>query len=159
MPAIRFETLPEDAVTDAQRVALGEPLADAFIDTDRPELAAYVREHARWSVPPLDRVLAFDGPNIVGQVAVYRMGAGVMGLGAGAVVPSHRGRRIMTRLLAGGLEVCDDDVVLARTIPLRSVMCREFGFRPVQLPQVVPSPHWVARGDVARIGELEIDDV
>jgi hypothetical protein len=159
MPAIRFETLSEDAVTDAQRAALGELLADAFIDTDGPELAAYVREHAHWSVPPLARVLAFDGPNIVGQLSVYRMGPGVMGLGAGAVVPSHRGRRIMTRLLADGLEVCGDDVVLGRTIPLRSVMCRELGFRPVQLPQLVPSPHWVVRGDVARIRELEIDDV
>jgi peptidoglycan/xylan/chitin deacetylase (PgdA/CDA1 family) len=159
MPAIRFETRREDAVTDAQRAELGALLADAFIEEDGAEMAAYVREHAHWSVPPLVRVLAFDGPRIVGQVSAYRMGPGVMGLGAGAVAPSHRGRRIMTRLLADGLEACGDDVVFGRTIPLSSVMCRELGFRPVQLPQLVPSPHWVARGDLSRVGELEIDDV
>jgi hypothetical protein len=156
---IRFETVPENAVVGAQRAALGDLLADAFIDTDGPEQAAYLRIHAHWSVEPLARVIALDGPRIVGQVSVYRMGPDVMGLGGGAVAPSHRRRKIMTALLARGLELCGDDVVLARTIPLRSLLCDEFGFRPVQLPQLVRSPHWLGRGDLSRVGELELNDV
>jgi GNAT superfamily N-acetyltransferase len=156
---IRFETVAADALGGAQRAALGDLLADAFIDADGPEQAAYVRVHAHWSVEPIVRVIALDGPRIVGQVSVYRMGPDVMGLGGGAVAPSHRRRRIMARLLARGLELCGDDVVLARTVPLRALLCDEFGFRPVQLPQLVRSPDWLGRGDLSRVGELELNDV
>ena len=156
---IRLETVAEDALGGARRAALGDLLADAFIDADGAELAAYLRVHAHWGVEPLARVIALDGPRIVGQVSVHRMGLDVMGLGGGAVVASHRRRRIMAGLLARGLELCGDDVVLARTVPLRALLCHEFGFRPVQLPQLVPSPHWLGRGDLSRVGELELNDV
>jgi Acetyltransferase (GNAT) domain len=156
---IRFETVAEDALGGAQRAALGDLLADAFIDTDGPEQAAYLRMHAHWGVEPLARVIAWDGPRIVGQVSVHHMGLHVMGLGGGAVAPSYRRRRIMAGLIARGLELCGGDVVLARTVPLRGLLCNEFGFRPVQLPQLVRSPHWLGRGDLSRVGELELNDV
>jgi hypothetical protein len=60
--------------------------------------------------------------------------------------------------VARGLRLCGDHVVLTRTIALRSVLA-EHGFAPVQLAQLFPDPHWLGRGDLSRVGRLELTDV
>ena len=65
----------------------------------------------------------------------------------------------MTSLIERALELCGDDAVLTRTGPMRSLYLDKLGFQPVQLPQLAPYPDWLGRGDLSRIGELEIDNV
>jgi GNAT superfamily N-acetyltransferase len=154
---MRYTIVREDEITDADRAALGALLADSF-SADDPEQESYLRAHAHWGDRPFVRVIAHCETHIVGQQSVFQMGPGVIGLGDIAVSVSHRGMGIARELVNRVLRLCRDQVVLTRTLALRSVFT-EHGFRPVQLPQLVPDPHWIGRGDVSRVGRLELNDV
>ena len=156
MAAVSYQIVTEEELPAAERAAIGRLLGDAF-SADDPEQEAYLRAHGHWGDPPLRRVLA-RREAVVGQLSVFRMGTGVMGLGDIAVVPEERGRGIATELVAKALGVCGDEVVLTRTVALREVFA-EHGFEPVELPQLVPDPHWIGRGDLSRVGRLELIDV
>ncbi len=156
LAGVEYQVVVEEELSGTERAAIGELLGDAF-STDDAEQDAYLRAQGHWGDAPIVRVLALrDG--IVGQISLFRMGAGVMGLGDIAVAPSSRGRGIARALVARALSLCDDDVVLTRTVLLRELFA-DHGFEPVRLAQLVPDPNWLGRGDLARIGELELHDV